>query len=173
MGLQLIFVVETDRKNKSDWIYIKDTITGFYRCDSTQLKLSVVYMGGKGNYMKKRREVDGYISQYASTARDNRSKVIYCFDCDDYDARHEDMTFLQEAKKYCADNKAEFVWFCRDIEQVYLGERVEVKQKKGMAANFRKKKLISMIDEGNLSGDVYRDGSSNIMLVLDNYLKRK
>ncbi len=26
MGLQLIFAVESDKKSKSDWIYIKDTI---------------------------------------------------------------------------------------------------------------------------------------------------
>lgn len=31
MSLQLIFVVETNRKCKSDWIYIKETIDCFYQ----------------------------------------------------------------------------------------------------------------------------------------------
>ena len=30
MGIQLIFVVETNKACNSDWIYIKDTIEYFY-----------------------------------------------------------------------------------------------------------------------------------------------
>ena len=30
MGPQLIFVVETNKKCNSDWIYIKDTVEHFY-----------------------------------------------------------------------------------------------------------------------------------------------
>lgn len=54
MGVQLIFVVETNKKCNSDWIYIKDTIEHFYSYDRTQLKLSAVYMDGKGNYRSKK-----------------------------------------------------------------------------------------------------------------------
>lgn len=42
MGLQLIFVVETNKKCKSDWIYIKDTIDRFYQYDQAQVKFSPV-----------------------------------------------------------------------------------------------------------------------------------
>lgn len=31
MGVQYIFVVETNSKCKSDWIYIRDTIERFYQ----------------------------------------------------------------------------------------------------------------------------------------------
>ncbi len=57
MGLQLIFIVETDKSCKSDWIYIKDTIEHFYRYENTQVKFTPVYMGGKGNYKKKEKEI--------------------------------------------------------------------------------------------------------------------
>ena len=50
MALQLIFVVETNSKCKSDWIYIKSTIEKFYQFDTANTKFSVVYMNGKGNY---------------------------------------------------------------------------------------------------------------------------
>lgn len=50
MGVQLIFTVETNKKCNSDWIYIKDTVEHFYAYERTQLKLSVVYLDGKGNY---------------------------------------------------------------------------------------------------------------------------
>ena len=36
MGIQLIFVVETNKACNSDWIYIKDTIEYFYSYERTQ-----------------------------------------------------------------------------------------------------------------------------------------
>ena len=53
MGLQLIFVVETNKKCNSDWIYIKDTIEHFYDYERTEVKLRPVYMDGKGKYKNK------------------------------------------------------------------------------------------------------------------------
>lgn len=103
MGLQLIFVVETNSKCKSDWIYIRDTIERFYRYDRTQVKFSPVYMDGKGKYEKKERDIARLLAQYASTSKTNRSKVIYCFDCDDYDSKPDDLNFLNQAKRYCAN----------------------------------------------------------------------
>ena len=50
MSLQLIFVVETNKTCKSDWIYIKDTIDYFFEYDRTAIKLTPVYMDGKGKY---------------------------------------------------------------------------------------------------------------------------
>ena len=104
MGLQLIFVVETNKKCNSDWIYIKDTIEHFYSYERTQIKFSVVYMEGKWKYDKKEKQINNLISQYKATSENNRSKVIFCFDCDDYDINQGDADFLKKAKKYC-DNK--------------------------------------------------------------------
>lgn len=63
MGVQLIFTVETNKKCNSDWIYIKDTVEYFYAYERTQLKLSVVYLDGKGHYSskKKQNEIDSLI----------------------------------------------------------------------------------------------------------------
>ena len=100
MGVQLIFVVETNKKCNSDWIYIKETIEHFYLYDRIKVKLSVVYMDGRGNYSsnKKEREIKGYISQYRASSKTNKSKVIYCFDCDEYINNPEDLKFLEKAK---------------------------------------------------------------------------
>ena len=46
MGLQLIFVVETNKKSKSDWIYVKDTVDYFYKYERTEVKFSPIYMEG-------------------------------------------------------------------------------------------------------------------------------
>ena len=44
MGMQLIFVLETNKKCKSDWIYIKDTIEYFYNIDANNIKFTQVYI---------------------------------------------------------------------------------------------------------------------------------
>ena len=173
MGLQLILVVEANVKCKSDWIYIKDTIEQFYQYDRAQVKFSPVYMDGKGNYVKKKREIKQLISQYASSAKGNRSVIIYCFDCDDYDIKPEDSQFLHDAEQYCRDCGAKMIWFCKDIERVYLGRQVDKNQKRTEAARFKTKKLINNIDADRLCVQRYQKDSSNIMCILDTYLARK
>ena len=171
MGLQLIFVVETDNKCKSDWIYIKDTIEYFYEYDRTDIKLSPVYMNGKGRYKNKEKEIQGLISQYSN--KSNISKVLYCFDCDDYDKKPEDSNFLETAKKYCADKGYEFVWFCKDIEHVYIGNQIDDSKKKKTAADFKVKKLIEKLDSKRLKSDCYKTETSNLMNVLGKYAELK
>ncbi|MCI7097630.1 MAG: hypothetical protein MR966_01705 [Lachnospiraceae bacterium] len=169
MGLQLIFVVETNKKCNSDWIYIKDTLEHFYKYERTQVKFSVVYMNGKGNYKKKEKEIKTLISKYSSTSTNNRSKVIYCFDCDEYNSNPNDSEFLKNAQKYCNDREYDFVWFCKDIEQVYIGKRVDDSQKKKESATFKAKKLITNVDSKRLSAKKYQINTSNIMRILDQY----
>lgn len=169
MGTQFIFVVETNKKCNSDWIYIKDTIEHFYEYERTRVKLSVVYMNGKGNYQKKETEIKSLISKYASASKNNQSKVIYCFDCDEYNSNPNDSKFLKDAKKYCEDKGYDFIWFCKDVEQVYIGKKVDDCQKKKEAATFKAKKLIEKVDPDSLSEKRYRINMSNIMNILDQY----
>ena len=175
MGVQLIFVVEAKKSSKSDWIYIKGTIDYFYEYNRTGLKLSPVYMDVKGKYKQKEKEVKSLISQYSKASKGNKSKVIYCFDCDEYDNKIEDLTFLKTVKKYCDDRGYDFIWFCKDVEQVYIGKRVDNSQKKNESTKFKKNNLITKVDVHRLSGRDYRIKTSNIMTVLDSYqeLKRK
>ena len=167
MGLQLVFVVETNKKCNSDWIYIKDTVEHFYEYDRTQIKFSTVYMDGKGKYKSKEKQVAQFVRQYSAMSNANHSKVLYCFDCDDYDSNPNDQKFLKEAKQYCDSKGYDFVWFCKDVEQVYIGKRVDDSQKKKEAALFKAKKRINTVDKARLAVDRYRTNTSNIMSVLD------
>ena len=172
MGLQLIFVVETNKKCDSDWMYIKDTVMHFY-CVDQQIKLNKVYMDGKGNYKSKEKEISKLKSQYAATSRKNSTKVLYCFDCDDYDVKQEDAEFLSRVHQYCQEQGYEFVWFCKDIERVYLKRKVDDSQKKKEAELFKSKKLIQNVDKRRLEVINYKADSSNILNVLDQHLVRK
>jgi hypothetical protein len=177
MGVQFIFVVETNKTCKSDWIYIKDTIEHFYAYDRTSVKFSPVYMDGKGNYRSKKteKEIISLISQYKATSKKNQSKVIYCFDCDEYSSNSDDWKFLEDARQYCENKGYDFVWFCKDIEQVYLGQEVDDNQKKKASARFKEKKLIVHVQAGQLSVNDYQENTSNILNVFDQFpeLKRK
>lgn len=80
------------------------------------------------------------ISQYSITSKNNRSIVLYCFDCDDYDSNVADLNFLEEARRYCSEQCYEFIWFCKDVEQVYLGKRINDSQKKKSRQILRKRR---------------------------------
>lgn len=56
MGLQLIFVVETNKKCKSDWIYIKDTIDYFLNMIGYKLNLVLSIWMGEGITGKKKKK---------------------------------------------------------------------------------------------------------------------
>lgn len=169
MGLQLIFVLETNKKCKSDWIYIKETISYFYKIDC-RIKLSDVYMDGKGNYQKRRNEIEQLKKQY-QRVKGNKTIVLYCFDCDDYDINQDDKVFLDNVKKYCENNGYEFVWFCKDIERVYIGKKVDRHQKKKEAENFKIKRMMDEIDANKLYAKYYQRNTSNLLTILDFYLK--
>ena len=67
----------------------------------------------------------------------------------------------------------DFIWFCKDIERVYIGKKVDDSQKKKESATFKAKKLIDAVDESKLVVNNYRANTSNIMIVIDKYLSRK
>ena len=167
MGLQLVCVVEANKKSKTDWIYIKETIDRFYKYDVVHLKLSTVYMGGKDKYSDKDKEVKSLISQYSRASSNNVTKVIYCFDCDNYDSKSEDKNSLEKTQEFCKANNYEYVWFCKDIERVYLGKKVEDGHKNSEATRFKANKLIDGVSESRLNGKSISHNMSNILRVLD------
>ena len=169
MGLQLIFVVEANKKSKTDWIYIKETIDRFYKYDEAHLKLSAVYMEGKNKYLSKVKEVNLLISKYNGASSINVTKVIYCFDCDDYDSNPVDKEFLEKTQEFCKANNYEYVWFCKDIERVYLGKKVEDGHKNSEATRFKANKLIDGVSQSRLNGKSISHNMSNILSVLDKY----
>lgn len=173
MGLQLIIVMETNPKAKTDWVYIKETIDAFYEVDQAHVKLSPVYMNGKGKYKSKEKEVIGLINKYNFSSKNNKSVVLYCFDCDEYDSDNADKEFITKAEKFCNDNNYDFAWFCKDIERVYWGKKVEDKEKQKESVVFKTKKVIKTVNVERLSKKSFENNSSNIMAVLDRYLVRK
>lgn len=169
MGLQLIFVVETNERCKSDWIYIKSVLNQYYTYGNN-VKISPVYMDGRGNYKKKETMIQTMISQYKKMSDNNETKVIFCFDCDRYDTNPDDRDFLNSSRKFCKEKGYEYIWFCRDIESVFLGRKISDKQKKREAANYKAKNLVMRVDKEKLSQKDFGENKSNILIVLDKFI---
>ena len=116
------------------------------------------------------KKIEEKIKLYKAGSNNNVSVVIYCFDCDEYFSKPADKTFLDTAEKYCIENSHRFVWFCKDVEDVYLGKRIPDTMKKKEAETFAKKKMIRSIDIKQLHAEKYCDKKSNLCNVLDEYL---
>lgn len=107
-------------------------------------------MDGKSKYEKKKREIEKYKKMYNSRSKKNKTYVIFFFDCDDYDTSIETQNFLKKAMNFCNKNDFLFVWFCKDIERVYLGKKVVDKEKGKEAIKFKRQKLINNVKIENL-----------------------
>ena len=175
MGTQLIICVETNQKCKSDFIYIKDAIEQFYLLDNASVKLSPVYMDGKGNYCstKTLKKIAKYSRDYSVTSKNAKNVVLCCVDCDEYDSKPEDVTFLQNVKKFCEESGYHFVWFCKNIEMVFLGMSISDSEKYREARLFKSKRKIVQVDIQKMRAKDYRNKHSNLCSVLDEYLIEK
>lgn len=172
MAIQLIFCVETVKTNGSDWIYIHDIIDHFYK-SSPDTKLTTIYMKGKWNLgsSKVEGEIKSNKKRFSENSGDN-TEVIYCVDCDKYLSEIKDKEFLEKAERHCREHGYYFVWFCRDIEEVFLGDSVEKHQKKNEAARFRKNHLVNSINPNALTSSQYSSHKTNLFQILDQCLER-
>ena len=173
MGLQLIFCVETTSKCAADFMYIRSVINHYYSIGS-DIKLSEVYMGGKGNYKsgKIEKSIRKREKEYRATSSNNNSVVLLCFDCDEYANNPGDVAFLEKAEAYCDERQYRFVWFCKDIEHVFLGKRIPDNTKKKEAERFFQNHGIRETKIENLKATQFQDRKSNLCAVLDEYLPR-
>ncbi len=169
MAIQVILCMETNKRAATDYIYINETIKRFYSCNgNNKIKISPVYMNNKTRYNSKDviKEIQRLSKDYAGD-----TKVIYCIDTDSFEVNQDHARELKEINKYCEKNGYDMIWFCHEVEEVYLGRRVSDKQKVKEAADFRRKNMISNISERLLRCNDKRTHASNILTILDKYLK--
>lgn len=170
MAIQLILCVETNKQADTDYIYISETIKYVYKEDK-RITINKVYMGSKTKYKSK--EVLRSIKQYTKDFTIGETKVIYCIDTDAYETDIEHKKVLDDISRFCEENGYELIWFCHDIEDVYIGKKISDSLKVQEAGAFRKKNKMDEMDLDQLSGNIKRAHTSNILCVLDKYYSRK
>lgn len=170
MAIQLILCVETNKKADTDSKYIFETIRYYYNVDNS-VKLSKIYMGTKTKYNSK--EVLKEIKQKKSMFSHGSSMVIYYIDTDQYEKNPNHKKEYDEIQKYCEHENYEMVWFCHDVEEVFIGYKVSDSDKTKKAAEFVKKNIVKNVNYKKLSSDKLIKNTSNMLLVFDKYLQRK
>lgn len=170
MAIQIILCVETKKSADTDTIYIMDTINRWYKIDNTT-KLSKINMNSKTRYNSK--DVVKEIAEKKRNYIHGETRGVYFIDTDKYESNQEHARELTLISTYCENHSYDLVWFCHDVEEVYLGYKVAASQKVREATVFRKKNRIQEIQEKQLSCKIKRVNTSNILDVLDKYLPRK
>lgn len=171
MAIQMIFCLETNPRANTDYIYIKETIDYLYQ-KSNKVKITPVYMGSKTKYQSKDilREISRKKKEFAAIGQ---TRVIYCIDTDEYEKNIEHANAFRDIRQYCEEKDHELVWFCHDVEEVFLGKRVPDSQKVQEAGTYRRKNGIREMYFNKLSEKTVRPHTSNLMCILDKYLTRK
>ena len=161
--MQIILVVETRASCQSDYKYIKSAIDYFYVERKSQI--SKVFAKTKSELIN----CDAKISHY-KTKYPGASEVIICADYDN--SNNSDNIKIQQ---YCASRGYDLVWMNTDVEDVFLGKRVSSRTKSKELMNFlkHKEKFLSANTVLDNPTPLVKRPASNLLNVLDKYLKRK
>ncbi len=170
MAKQLIFCLETNKRANTDYIYIKETIDFLYR-ENSQTKISPIYMGTKTKYRSK--DILKQIDQKTRMFIHGKTKVIYFIDTDAFEKNVEHANAFHDIQRFCEENDYELVWFCHDVEEVFLGRKIPDDLKVREASTYREKGEVKKICLKKLSGKTVQKNTSNLLCVLDKYLERK
>lgn len=170
MDKQFLFCVEANKQSATDYIYISETLKKYFAYDNHKTSVKPIYMGSKGKYNSKsvEKEISG-----KRTAFNGETVVIYCIDTDNYDRDYAEQKMYADIQKYCREKGYEFVWFCLDVEEVYLGKQIAAGKKVEEAKAFRMKQKIESVPEKNLKCREPNHKCSNVLLILEKYLNRK
>lgn len=169
MSRQILLCVETNKKSRTDYKYISSTIQRFYVNDR-KIIYRPIFMESKTRYNHKDvlDEINAYVKKYPG-----KTDVIYFIDMDNFDTVNDDKVLFTKIEQFCDDNDYRLVFFKKDIEDVFWGEKVCDDEKVKKADEFTRKKIIDTVKEEKLRAKQYRNHASNILNVLDLFWTRK
>ncbi len=161
--MQIILVLETRNSCESDYYYVKSAIDYFYF--ERSFKISKLFAKTKSELINKDKRIALLKERY------HGQSVVFI--CADYD--RDDDPLNKKIEQYCLLNSFELVWMNLDVEEVFLGKQIYSKMKKKEAFNFLtyKNSIISSLKTLNVVNPTSRHPASNLLILLDKYLKRK
>ncbi len=168
MSFQLIFCVESNRRAATDNIYIGETLKRAFKIDNT-IKISYVNMGSRSKYKDKGvlREIREKIKQY----KHGDSYVIYCIDTDQFEINAEQKRQYEDIQRFVYEQNYDLIWFCHDVEEVYLEKTIQDGEKKERAVEFVKRREIDKVDMRRLCAAKEKKSHSNIINVIGKYVE--
>ncbi len=166
----VIICVETNERANTDPCYIDKVIRNYY-CIDNNIRLSYKYLTSKTKYQN--RAILKEISKDSKAVGVENSHVVYCIDADNYNSNYEDKTRFNEIAEFCIQNSFSLVWFCKDIEDVFLHKKIPNHEKKKVAIQFSKSKNTGLATETDLKATRISNQKSNILTIFDSILTRK
>ena len=103
----------------------------------------------------------------------DKYEIIYCLDTDKIVARYEDIKLNEEINKYCLENNIKIVWFCENIEDVFLHQHISDSDKVRMAKKFSRENQLGKSTKESLSRKTLTSKTSNLLLIFDEILEQK
>lgn len=163
MNKVVLFCVESPKDKPNDWVYIDAAIKHFFDLGK-RIAVRPIFMGSKYNY--KSTKVLTQINQIKRLNPDGLT-IVLCIDTDNYESNPQHAKELEEIKDFCKNNDYELIWFCHDIEEVFLGKRISDNEKTREARRFGHNRMIESVEQSCLSRNKYQKSSSNILCVLN------
>ena len=160
--MQLILVLETTAKAKTDYIYIKSVFDYYY--ENRSVKLSPIYAKCKHELINQDKKIEREKSLYKG-----KSIVIICAD---FDREGEKINI--DIIEYATKNNYQIIWFNRNIEEVFLHRAID-KDKATEAIQFSRYRnsLVPKLSSIDISNPLSKHPSSNMLIIFDLYLKRR
>lgn len=164
----VLICVETNKKSKTDVFYINKALKFLYKKEP-RTKIDYVYMDGKHKYNNKNTiaSIEEKSSQFFE------KHIVYCIDTDDIFVDSKHINLNDEIEQYCNKNNYELVWFCRNIEEVFLHRIVIDKNKVLEAKRFGAISEISPSVINSLKANIKSKTKSNFKCIFDKYLEIK
>lgn len=143
-------------------MYIKEAINYFYCIYGNDIKLTSISLEGKGNFQNKLKTINNHIHKY-----EGDSVVVFCLDLDSQlDSTNKELN--KNINDFCRRNNIRLVWFNEEIEEVFLGYKVEKRKKTNQAIHFIRSNKIKKVPIGNLSNEYFNKiSTSNFLNVFD------
>lgn len=164
----ILIVVETTKNANTDGLYISKAIQHLYNIGN-EIKIHYEYLTSKTKYGDK-----GIIKKINKDVKNfSESYIIYCLDTDNINSNHAQIEINSQIKQFCHEKGYEIIWFCRDIEEVFLHKRINDTQKVAEAKRFGSRNGIGRATVSTLSCEPNNNKKSNFIKVLDKYLERK
>ena len=174
MLLNMVFVLECNDDDKSDAIYLRHVLNSFYELktvSNSPVSTKTLFMNGKRNYKSLRSRIANEKKMFAASG--SQTVVIYIVDLDSDEPQLKKSSLNSDIKAFCESNEYEFVWMCKNVENVFLHKEPTSLDNKTEAAKTFVRTGIPAMHLHDLSAHEIKKNCSNLALVLDKYLIRK
>lgn len=165
----ILICVETTKDAKTDSIYIDKTLKYVYNVDN-ETKIEYEYLTSKTKYNDRgvKRRIERKIKDFS------KAIIVYCLDSDDIFANPETAALNRKVEDFCKREGYKIVWFCRDVEEVFLHRRVGSTDKLSEAAKFNAQKGIGVATAKLLGRtNIVKEKTSNFTCVFDKLFVKK